>query len=69
MICGNCYDLEFSQIKNMDATTQTIETPKVESEKKLLKDVLDAKQKSDIDMLYVILELFKRIEALEKKIQ
>jgi hypothetical protein len=67
MICGNCYDLEFSQIKNMDATTQTIETPKVESEKKLLKDVLDAKQKSDIDMLYVILELFKRIEALENK--
>lgn len=67
MICGKCYDLEFSQIKNMDATTQTIETPKVESEKKLLKDVLDAKQKSDIDMLYVILELFKRIEALENK--
>lgn len=67
MICGNCYDLEFSQIKNMDATTQTIETPKVESEKKLLKDVLETRQKSDIDMLYVILELFKRIEALENK--
>jgi hypothetical protein len=48
-------------------STQTIETPKVESEKKLLKDVLEAKQKSDIDMLYVILELFKRIEALENK--
>ena len=45
----------------------TIETPKVESEQKLLKDVLDAKQKSDTDMLYVILEIFKRLEALEKK--
>lgn len=52
----------------MDSTTQTIETPKVESEKKLLKDVLESKQKSDIDMLYVILELFKRIEALENKV-
>lgn len=45
----------------------TIETPKVESEQKLLKDVLDAKQKSDVDMLYVILEIFKRLEALENK--
>lgn len=51
----------------MNAETQTIETPKIESEKKLLKDVLEAKQKSDVDMLYVILELFKRIEVLEKK--
>jgi len=51
----------------IDAETQTIETPKIESEKKLLKDVLEAKQKSDVDMLYVILELFKRIEALEKQ--
>jgi hypothetical protein len=51
----------------MNAETQTIETPKIESEKKLLKDVLEAKQKSDVDMLYVILELFKRIEALENK--
>ena len=34
-------------------TTQTIETPKVESEQKLLKDVLETRQKSDIDMLYV----------------
>ena len=52
----------------MDATTQTIETPKVESEQKLLKDVLETRQKSDTDMLYVILEIFKRIEALEKKL-
>lgn len=51
----------------MEAATQTIETPKIENEKKLLKDVLEAKQKSDVDMLYVILELFKRIEELEKK--
>jgi hypothetical protein len=51
----------------MNAETQTIDTPKIESEKKLLKDVLEAKQKSDVDMLYVILELFKRIEALENK--
>lgn len=53
----------------MDATTQTIETPKIESEQKLLKDVLETRQKSDTDMLYVILEIFKRLEALEKKIQ
>lgn len=52
----------------MDAETQTIETPKVETEKKLLKDVLDAKQKSDVDMLFVILEIFKRLEALEQKV-
>ena len=52
----------------MDASTQTIETPKVESEQKLLKDVLEAKQKSDTDMLYVVLEIFKRIEILEKKV-
>ena len=51
--------------KNMEDTI--IEQPKVETEQKLLKDVLEAKQKSDVDMLYVILELFKRIEALEKK--
>lgn len=52
----------------MDAETQTtIETPKLESEQKLLKDVLEARQKSDVDMLYVILEIFKRLEALEKK--
>ena len=50
----------------MDATTQTIETPKVESEQKLLKDVLETRQKSDTDMLYVILEIFKRLEAWEK---
>jgi hypothetical protein len=64
---GVASELIFSQIKNMNAETQTIETPKIESEKKLLKDVLEAKQKSDVDMLYVILELFKRIEALENK--
>lgn len=51
----------------MNAETQTIETPKVETEKRLLKDILEAKQKSDVDMLYVILELFKRVEALEQK--
>lgn len=49
-------------------TDQTIETPKLDSEQKLLKDVLEARQKSDVDMLYVILEIFKRIEALEKKL-
>jgi len=64
MSCGKF----FPKIKNMEAATQTIETPKIENEKKLLKDVLEAKQKSDIDMLYVILELFKRIEELEKKL-
>lgn len=53
----------------MEASTQTIDTPKIENEKKLLKDVLETKQKSDVDMLYVILELFKRIEELEKKLQ
>lgn len=52
----------------MEKATQTIETPKIESEQKLLKDVLDARQKSDIDMLYVILEVFKRLEVLEKKV-
>lgn len=52
----------------MNAETQTtIEQPKIESEKKLLKDVLEARQKSDTEMLYVILELFKRVEALENK--
>lgn len=51
----------------MNAETQTIDTPKVETEKKLLKDILEARQKSDVDMLYVILELFKRVEALEQK--
>lgn len=58
----------FSQIKNMDASTQTVDTPKIENEQKLLKDVLEAKQKSDTDMLYVVLEIFKRIEILEKKV-
>lgn len=52
----------------MNQATQTIETPKVESEQKLLKDVLETRQKSDVDMLYVILEIFKRLEALEKKV-
>lgn len=53
----------------MDAGTQTtIETPKLESEQKLLKDVLETRQKSDVDMLYVILEIFKRLEVLEKKL-
>lgn len=53
----------------MDAATQTtIETPKVENEQKLLKDVLETRQKSDVDMLYVILEIFKRLEVLEKKL-
>ena len=45
----------------------TIGQPKLETEKKLLKDVLEARQKSDVDMLYVILEIFKRLEALEQK--
>jgi hypothetical protein len=45
-----------------------IEQPKIENEKKLLKDVLETRQKSDVDMLYVILEIFKRIEALEQKV-
>lgn len=52
----------------METSTQTIETPKIESEQKLLKDVLETRQKSDTDMLYVILEIFKRIEILEKKV-
>ena len=53
----------------MNAETQTtIETPKVEAEQKLLKDVLETRQKSDTDMLYVILEIFKRLEVLEKKL-
>jgi hypothetical protein len=67
MNCGSCFGVDLFPNKNMNAETQTIETPKIESEKKLLKDVLEAKQKSDVDMLYVILELFKRIEALENK--
>lgn len=53
--------------KNMD-TEATIEKPKVENEKKLLKDVLETRQQSDTDMLYVILELFKRLEVIEKKV-
>lgn len=57
----------FLKIKLMNAETQTtIETPKVEAEQKLLKDVLETRQKSDTDMLYVILEIFKRLEVLEK---
>ena len=53
----------------MNAETQTtIDTPKIENEQKMLKDVLETRQKSDVDMLYVILEIFKRLEVLEKKL-
>lgn len=53
----------------MDTEIQTtIDTPKIENEQKMLKDVLETRQKSDVDMLYVILEIFKRLEVLEKKL-
>ena len=51
----------------VDAGSSTIEKPT--TERKLLKDILDARQKSDVDILLVFVEIFKRLEAIEEKLE
>lgn len=51
----------------VDAGSSTVEKPT--TERKLLKDILDARQKSDVDILLVFVELFKRLEALEERLE
>lgn len=51
----------------VDAGNSTIEKPT--TERKLLKDILDNRQKSDVDILLVFVEIFKRLESLEEKLE
>lgn len=51
----------------VDVGNSTVEKPA--TEKKLLKDILDARQKSDVDILLVFVEIFKRLEVLEERLE
>lgn len=60
MIYGRCYEaISFPKIKMNEPKTET----------KTLKEIVDARVQSNHEMLITLVDIFKRLEVLEEKIQ